>query len=200
MFILTLLSACWNKEKIENHLNNLEDNKSLINVDEKVEQAKKELENIWLTWQALKDEIYNQKIIYEKIANLTWDERNSYILQNQILPDILQKKEAEKCKNTTDIDLFAKCMIRQGIVLQDIEKLLPENTIQTFEKKYYKSFYSFDKRNLLTPNTNSIALQAKKDEIFSLISNWILTQPMCNDLPEKEIKDYCTNLFKYDNK
>ncbi len=202
LLILTTLTACWNNETKEGNTNNnkqASDNKELninINPEEKVEKAKKELENIWLTWQELEDKVYEQEVAYKQLANLSWDAKNSYILQNQVLPEVLKTSQASKCKNTTDIDLFAKCMVRQWINLDDIKNQLPEQTQETFEKKYYNSFYGFDKRNLLEKTSNPIAIEQKKDEIFSLIQNARLTENMCKDLPEKEVKNYCVSLFE----
>ena len=198
ILILTLLTACSKNNNTQQV--SINENKPLLNVNQKVEQAKKELKKIWLTWQKLKDEVYEQKIIYKQLANLTWDARNIYILQHKVLPQVLKKKEATKCKHTTDIDLFAKCMVRQKISLQDIEKLLPEQTRKTFEKKYYRSFYSHDSRNLLKSTSNPIALKTKKNEIFNLVQNGIITKWMCNDLPEEETKKYCKGLFQEEEK
>jgi len=194
ILILTLLSACWNKNT-QNPINNTSLN---INPKQKVQQAEEELKKAWFTWKKLKDAVYQQKLIYNQIANLTWDAKNDYILQHQVLPEVLKKKEAMKCKDTTDIDLFAKCMVRQNIALQNITKLLPAQTRQSFEKKYYKSFYSYDTRNLLKKTSNPIALKAKEKEIDSVIENWLLTKWMCGKLPEEQTQNYCLNAFKSD--
>lgn len=199
LLILTTLTACWNNETQKDNKSNYNqtNNKELnINVKEKVEQAKKELEDIWLTWQELKDKLYEQEIAYKQLANLSWDAKNSYILQNQVLPEVLKTPQASKCKNTTNIDLFVQCMVRQWINLDDIKNQLPQETQETFEKKYYKKFYSFDKRNLLKENSNPIAIEQKKDEVFSLIQNDRLTKNMCKDLPEEEVRNYCISLFE----
>ena len=194
ILLLTLLSACWNKTAQNEQKNDTTLN---INVEQKLEQAEKELKKAWLTWQKLKDALYQQKVIYNQIAHLSWDAKNNYILQHQVLPKILKKKEAEKCKHTTDIDLFAECMVRQNIPLNNILKLLPEQTRKTFEKKYYRNFYSYDSRNLLKPTSNPIALKVKKEEINSLFENALITKKeTCFKLPEKQTQDYCLSLFK----
>lgn len=194
-FLLTIvLTIIWCKTKTKNQ----EKSWPLINVKEKIQKVEKELTSIWLTWEELKQEIKRQKHIYEQIANLTWEAKNNYILQNKVLPKLRKTQNARLCKDTKEINNFTKCMTLRWIEMKNLIKKIPEGQRKEFKKIYYKNFYS-KPENLLKKTQQPLAIKYKKYNLLNILKNNIITKKEhCNQFPEKEIIEYCKNYFKWD--
>ena len=209
LIVLTslLLASCGSKK--ENNINldtkkissQLDENKPLIDVKRNLALSKKELIEIWLTGEKLKKILANQKAWYEIIAHLKWDARKKYILENEVLPSIVYDKditpEDVKYCHTTDINAYAQCMNLQNIPLEKVLKKIPQKLQDVFKKAYYTSKYSISRKNLLQATSDPIAIEMKKQKIEDMVNNWILTKAgICNQLPEKEVQNYCKSLLE----
>jgi len=209
VILATLLTACWktpqnqqanntnqvNKDQIQELLTN--ENKPLINVDEKLQKIKQELEKIWYTWEKLQKELENQKRSLEKIAYLKQDARKKYILENKVLPEIIKSKKITPSCTTTNLSDYLTCLHITKTPVDKLVELVP-NWLKEFTKKqYYREIYALDTSNLLIKTNDPIAIQAKKEKIKRMFDKWLITKKSaCSKLPEEETQKFCERLFK----
>ena len=209
VILATLLTACWknpqnqqanntnqvNKDQIQELLTN--ENKPLINVDEKLQKIKQELEKIWYTWEKLQKELENQKRSLEKIAYLKQDARKKYILENKVLPEIIKSKKITPSCTTTNLSDYLTCLHITKTPVDKLVELVP-NWLKEFTKKqYYREIYALDTSNLLIKTNDPIAIQAKKEKIKRMFDKWLITKKSaCSKLPEEETQKFCESLFK----
>ena len=209
VILATLLTACWktpqnqqanntnqaNKDQIQELLTN--ENKPLINVDERLQKIKQELEKIWYTWEKLQKELENQKRSLEKIAYLKQDARKKYILENNVLPEIIKSKKIAPSCTTTNLSDYLTCLYVTKTPVDKLVELVP-NWLKEFTKKqYYRQIYALDTRNLLIKTNDPIAIQAKKEKIKRMFDKWLITKKSaCSKLPEEETQKFCESLFK----
>jgi len=197
--IISLLSACGTQKNIDKDLNlKLDENKSLVNISQEMQKGKKQLENLWITWEQMKILLSEQKKWLEKISDLKWDDRKKYVVEKYVLPQLLEDDSITPsfCK-TKDLNLYLKCLNKKNI---DIDKVLwkvPKKVQDYIEKEYYYQKYLSNKRNLLKKTDNKIAILEKKEVLKELVEMWIFRkQDVCNKIPEEAVVSYCKNLFK----
>ena len=197
LIIPLFLAWCWNTKNDISNTQKLDNNKPLINVEEKTKESEKILKKIWLTWNKLKDELARQKAWWEIIASIKWDERKKYILETEILPQIIKSwKVSSKC-TTTNLNNYLSCLYVTHTPIEKLLKELPPETRNLVKKRYYKQVYSLDRKKLLQPTNDPIAIQMKKETIKQLFFDWVIRNiSACNKLAEKELQTYCKNLFK----
>ncbi len=197
IFVSLLLNWCWNKNNNTSNTKNYISNKPLINVKEKTKESEQILKKIWVTWNKLKDELVKQKAWWEIIASAKWDEKKKYILETEILPQIIKSwKVSSKC-TTTNLNNYLSCLYVTHTPIEKLLKELPVEIRDFVKKRYYSQIYSLDRKKLLQPTNDPIAIQMKKKAIKQLFLDWVLrNNSACNKLPEKEVEKYCKNLFK----
>ena len=174
-----------------------DENKPLINVQEKTKKAEQILKKIWLTGEKLKQELIKQKAWFEIIAKLKWNARKKYVLETQILPQVIKSWKVSKKCTTTNLNNYVACLYATQTPIEKLLKEIPQWTQNLVKKTYYEKIYSLNNTNLLKKTSDPIALQAKKDVLKQMFMNSVLTTTStCNKLPEQETKDYCKSLFK----
>ncbi len=199
VFMATLLVGCWqphiDKQQVNSKLSN---NTKLVDVHKQVDSIKEKLEKAWFTWEKLKKELKRQKEYFNTINSLSWEARKSYIFQKEILPKLVQNSNISPnfCK-TENTDLYFKCINQKNVPLQKILDELPEKMKDFAKKKYFYQKYLNNRSKLLEKTNNKIAIQQKEKVLDYLFKVWVLkNKNNCSQLPEKETKEYCENLFK----
>ncbi len=183
-----------NKQEIQNLTNN---DKALINVQEKTKQVEQTLKKIWLTWEKLKQEMIRQKAWLEIIAHLKWDARKKYILENKVLPKIIKSWKVSKKCTTTNLWNYVACLYVTKTPIEKLLKQIPQTLQNEVKKEYYSKFYNLNRWNLFKASSDPIALQAKKNKIQQLFNDGALTNPVvCSRFPDQEVKNYCKSLFE----
>jgi len=174
-----------------------DESKPLVNVEKKTKKAEQVLKKVWLTGEKLKQEIAKQKKWFEIISKLKWDERKKYIIETEILPQIIKlKKVNPKCKST-NLNNYVSCLYLTKTPIEKLLEQVPNETKTLIKKTYYYKVYSLDKKKLLEKTSDPIALEMKKEKIKQMVQDGILKNPnVCNKLPEEEIKDFCKGLFE----
>ena len=168
----------------------------IFNVNSKLEKVKSELVKAWFTWEKLQKILKEQEKNLNELAYLTGDKAKQYIIETEILPKIANKVQP-KCKENSSLDSFVRCMYLTKTPLSKLLENLPKNLQDVAEKRYYYKEYVISPQNLLKPTNNPNAIEAKKQAILSMFLNQTLSNPdQCNNLPDKQVKEYCKNLFK----
>ena len=185
---LILLSSCWTQQKISNS----ETNK------QKLEKVKWELKKAWFTGEKLEKIAKEQEKLYKKIASFTWDKKNTILIQQEVLPKLVKNPNIPKeCKITNSTNFFIRCIAWKKVNLDKIIKEVPANLQWTFKKLYYKQTYSINPQQLTQKATNQEQIWAKEQVIKQMKLWWQITSvKVCNQIPDKQVQDYCKNLFK----
>lgn len=184
-----LLTSCGKSTQSES----LQEVWQLLDVETNIAQAAKTLEDIWYTWDELAQQIQEQREIYTEIANFTWENKSFYLMQTQLMPELVKSPKAKDCKDKQDVNFFIECMIENWINLSDIVSSVPWNLQDDFKKKYYYAFYE-DNSNLLEKTEDKIAIEVKKDLISSFVLEWSISKESeCKQIPESEVQQFCVD-------
>ena len=209
LFVSLFLFSCWNNDKKsqleileinkEKTQYKLDEKKPLINVQENLKETEYILKKMWLTGEKLKKTLQEEKIHYDMIANLKWDDRKKYVLEKIVLSSIVNDKKItpDFCK-TNNILEYTKCMNIKNISLEKVLEKIPIELQDIVKQNYYYNKFTLNPKDIIKIKVSDpIAILVKKQMIKERYYNWLITKiSTCDKLLEQETKYYCRSLFK----